>query len=55
MEEYNWCIQNLKLAQKTPDQEEAHRIADGVLCTLLNLLGYEEVVNEWRKVDKWYA
>lgn len=37
------------------DTEEAHGDADDVLCSLLNELGYEDVVAAWDKVNKWYA
>lgn len=37
------------------DRETGHRVADGVLCELLIEFGFEEVVNEFRKLPKWYA
>ena len=48
-------IERLKLIQKNGDIEAAHGDADTVLCELLNMLGYGEIVAEWEKVDKWYA
>lgn len=41
--------------QSIGDIEIAHIEADGVLKALLNSLGYEDVVKEWEKVEKWYA
>lgn len=35
--------------------EEGHYDGDKVLCDLLILLGYKEVVDEWNKLDKWYS
>lgn len=37
------------------DTERAHSEADETLCDVLTSLGYEEIVEAWRKVDKWYA
>lgn len=36
-------------------EETAHYNADELLCKLLCLLGYKSVVDEWKKVGKWYA
>ncbi|CAA2139623.1 hypothetical protein [Hyphomicrobium sp. ghe19] len=49
------AMAKLKQAQETGDTERAHADADDVLCELLRSLGYENVVAEWEKVDKWYA
>lgn len=49
------AIEFLKKEQKNPDTEAAHSHADGALCSLLIALGYGDVVNEWRKVKKYYA
>jgi len=37
------------------DPEAAHSMADEVLCDLLRQLGFADVVEEWSKVEKWYA
>lgn len=37
------------------DPEVAHSHADEVLCDLLTLLGYADVVAEWRQMQRWYA
>lgn len=37
------------------DPEAAHVEADKVLCNLLVSLGYEDVVEAWHKVPRWYA
>ena len=37
------------------DPEWAHSAADGIICTLLIDLGYQDVIDEWDKVEKWYA
>jgi len=49
------AINELKDIQKLGDIEIAHSQADGILCELLSSLGYEKVVAEYNKVDKWYA
>lgn len=35
--------------------DEGHIKADSALCSLLTKLGYTDVVDKWRKVDKWYS
>jgi hypothetical protein len=49
------CIDALKTLQESGDTEMAHSIADTVLCELLVELGYEDVVEEYNKISKWYA
>ncbi len=48
------AIEKLKQCQDY-DAERAHNDADDVLCDLLVALGYKDVVEEWVKVEKWYA
>lgn len=48
-------LEALKAAQVNDDTEAAHSDADDVLCDLLISLGYQDVVDEWRAVHKWYA
>lgn len=55
MKEAQNAIEMLKLEQQNDDTETAHSNADEILCTLLEELGYAEVVAEYRKVSKWYA
>jgi hypothetical protein len=47
----------LELAEikKDTDTEVAHIDADGVLCRLLMSLGYEDVVDAYHNIGKWYA
>jgi len=49
------ALNKMKEAVKLHDTEMAHGDADDILCDLLVSLGYVEVVNEYHKVDKWYA
>ena len=49
------AIEKLKQLQDYGDTESAHGYADDVLCELLASMGYQDVVAEWRLVDKWYA
>jgi len=37
------------------DEEFAHPDADAVLCDLLKELGFEDVVELYEKIPKWYA
>lgn len=49
------AINKLKALQTMRDLEIAHANADDVICDLLKSLGYEEVIVEYEKIDKWYA
>lgn len=49
------AIKKLKMEQSNGDTEMAHSNADDVLCELLRSLGYSDVVDEYEKVDKWFA
>lgn len=49
------AIKFLKETQSNKDTEVAHLLADGALCAFLGSLGYEDVVQEWTKVKKWYS
>ena len=40
---------------ESTDTESAHVKADDLLCDLLDLLGYNEVVNTYYSVPKWYS
>lgn len=45
-----------ELARKTyPDQEEDHIDADGILCNMLDALGYNDLTDAWDKIGKWYS
>ena len=48
-------MERLKAAQDNCDAESAHIYADTVLCDLLDALGYKKIVEEYNKVEKWYA
>ena len=45
----------LQIEIKNDDTEGAHVIADILLCELLKELGYEEVINIYDKIKKWYG
>lgn len=51
----NMAIKKLLECAKNDDIEIAHIDADNALCNLLIVLGYENIVNLYRKVSKWYA
>ena len=41
--------------KKYPDEEEDHGEADGILCDMLNALGYKDLTDAWDKIGKWYS
>lgn len=46
----------VKLLKKIHGDTEVNHIeADDLLCNLLVDLGYQEVVDAYDKIDKWYA
>lgn len=49
------AIANLQDLINSGDTEIAHSNADDILCQLLISLGYQDVVDAWNKIDKWYA
>ena len=54
-EEVAEAIDQLKDLQEDNDIESAHAEADSILCTVLEVLGQHELVEEYKKVNKWYA
>lgn len=36
-------------------QDERHIKADTILCECLTRLGYDDIVELYRKVDKWFS
>lgn len=41
--------------QSNDDTELAHIQADDILCSFLEELGYSDVVEEYKKISKWYV
>jgi hypothetical protein len=50
----DWSIRRLEREASTGWEEDDHLNADKILCDLLRRLGYEEVVDLWEQVEKWY-
>ena len=50
-----YVVNKLKELQGVFDTESNHILADQILCDLLTRLGYNKVVQEFKKIDKWYA
>ncbi len=48
-------IKKLNLLQEGSDPEAEHAEADHAICLLLRFLGYNDVVDEYEKIEKWYA
>ena len=49
------AIEQLQSHVLNGDWESAHSIGDDILCELLTSLGYQEVVDVYAKIGKWYA
>ena len=49
------ALSKLKELVGSRDIECAHAYADDVLCDLLKSLGYQDVVEAYEQIDKWYA
>lgn len=49
------AIEKMKECVNNGDIEVAHLDADDILCDVLTQLGYKELVDLYKKVDKWYA
>lgn len=49
------AIAKLIECQKDGDVECAHSDADDILCDFLKSLGHADVVEEYEKVEKWFA
>lgn len=50
LDEMRECV---KLSRE--DEETAHEKGDEILCLLLREVGYDEIVDEWELIRKWYA
>ena len=50
-----WALKRLKEIPEMADQEYEHMEADDVSCSLLRELGYDDVVDEYDKIEKWFA
>lgn len=49
------ALNDLAKLARSNDTEGAHIDADDILCELLLELGYNDVVEAYNLVDKWYA
>ena len=45
----------LELSKDTFDIEGIHVEGDRILCEILHLLGYDDIVSAYEKIQKWYA
>lgn len=48
-------IERIKCNCFTGNPEEDHENADNILCDFLRLLGYEELVDVYESVSRWYS
>ena len=45
-------LKELVNKKKYPDEEEDHAEADGILCEMLDALGYKDLTDAWDKIGK---
>lgn len=55
MKKYLQYKQKLVDLQKDTDLEAAHVRADAILLDILRDFGLEDIIEEYEKIDKWYA
>lgn len=48
-------VRQLENQQTNRNLEQAHYSADEILCTILQRLGYTDIVLAWDEVGKWYV
>lgn len=48
-------VEKMKGCVENGDTEAAHGDADDLLCEFLRKLGYNELVEKYLEVNKWYA
>lgn len=48
-------IERLEAVADSNDCEMAHSVGDDVLCEALIALGYEDIVEAWDAIEKWYC
>ena len=48
------ALERMKILRGSDDQIQPHIDGDEILCELLITFGCEDVVEEYRKIRKWY-
>lgn len=51
----NDYLDKLETLKKRTDHYDAHLEADDILCEILTKLGYNEIVEAYHQVHKWYG
>jgi hypothetical protein len=54
MNSQDFALRMKSIVENNVDTEETHRLADSLLCEVLNDLGYTEGVHIFNNIDKWY-
>lgn len=49
------AIKKMKELVINDDPEYAHEVADNILCEVLKYHGYEDLVDIYNEVPKWYS
>lgn len=51
---YEELCEQMRTLQNSSDPEDAHGKADDILCEALKCFGYNELVELYEQVEKWY-
>lgn len=54
-EKYNKIVDEMEELQYYRDKEQGHWLADQLLCKFVRDLGYDELIDAFEDIDKWYA
>jgi hypothetical protein len=48
-------LSKLEILETDEDIQASHEEADKILCDILNKMGFEDIVEAWERIDKYYA
>jgi len=54
-EEFKLKMIEINKLSEVEDVEEAHGLADGLMCEVLEQLGYKEGIEIFNQMSKWYS
>ena len=48
-------LARLKTIAEETDIEDGHIEADQILCDILDMLGFDDIVEAYNSIEKWYS